>query len=265
MGGRFADVASVRFMTFLVGHDALPFMFFLGFFVWSFSTAAGGGGPLLFLPAVSFVAPIREVNPITCVTAGVVSIHRVFLFRQHIQWRVLAWLLPGSVVGATVGVQVFAAIHEDWLLALLGAFLIYHACVALFRRRHRSFRVRPWYYAIAGIVFGGVSAVVGAAGQGINALLLNDDVTKERLVATKAVEATTVQTIKLIGYLHFALIGGHVLLLGGVAAVGAMLGNLVGKRILARLPERHFRTIANGLILAAGLLLLYRFWTLRFP
>ena len=251
-------------MTLLAGHDALPFLFFLGFFVWCFSTAAGGGGPLLFLPAVSFVAPLREVNPITCVTAGVVSIHRMFLFRQHIQWRVLVRLLPGSVVGATLGVMVFAAIQEDWLLALPGAFLTYHGCVALFRRRRRSFRVRPWYYGIAGVVFGGLSAIVGAAGQGINVLLLNDNVTKERLIATKAVDATTVQTIKLVGYLYFAQIGAHVLLLGGVAAIGAMLGNLAGRSLLARMSDHHFRLIANGLILLAGLLLLYRFWELRF-
>lgn len=251
-------------MTWIMGHDALPFMFFLGFFVWSFSTATGGGGPLLFLPAVSFVAPVREVSPITCVTAGLVSIHRVFLFRKHIQWRVLAWMLPGSIVGATLGVQIFAAIHEDWLLALLGAFLIYHACFSLFHRSHRSFEVRPWYYAIAGVAFGGLSAIVGAAGQGINLLLLNDNVTKEKLIATKAVDATTVQTIKLVGYLNLAQIGSHVLLLGGVAAIGAMFGNLVGKSVLARLADHHFQMIANGLILAAGLLLVYRFWTLRF-
>jgi len=100
-------------MTFLVGHDALPSSFFLGFFVWSFGTATGGGPFLfLFLPAASCVAPVTEVNPSTCAPAGVVSIDRVCLFRQHIQWRVLARLLPGSLLGAAVGVQIFAAIYR---------------------------------------------------------------------------------------------------------------------------------------------------------
>lgn len=249
-------------MSSLLAHEALPFVFFLGFFVWSFSTASGGGGPLLFLPAVSFVAPLREVSPITCVTAGLVSVHRLYLFRGHIDWRVLAWWLPGSLIGATVGVQIFAAIHEDWLMALLGTFLVYHALYAMFHRGHRSFVVKRWYYTIAGIVFAGTSAIVGGAGPGINALLLNDDVSKERLIATKAVAATAVQTVKLIGYLHFAQIGSHVLLLGGIAAIGAMLGNVVGKHVLNRLPESRFRTIANGLILTSGLLLLYRFFSI---
>ena len=257
----FSRVNDFGLMGLLAGYDALPLMLFLGFFVWTFSTATGGGGPLLFLPAVSFVAPIREVSPITCITAGLVSVHRIFLFRRFIQWRILAWLLPGSIVGATVGVHIFALVNDLWLLLLLGLFLTYNGLISFFHRQYMNIRVRTWHYTLAGVVFGGLSAVVGAAGQGINVLFLNDQVTKERLIATKAVEATTVQAIKLIGYLYLAQIGSHVLLLGGVAAVGAMAGNLVGRRLLMRLSDGHFRFIANGLILAAGILLLLKFLT----
>ena len=247
-------------IAFLDGDTAIPFILFLGFVVWSLSTAAGGGGPVLFLPAVSFVAPLKEIAPITSVTAGLVSIHRVFLFRHHIQWPILKWLLPGSILGSTVGVHIFTAIHAQWLVPLLAVFLIFNALYSLRPPKSLSFRVRSWHFLVAGFLFGGISAIVGAASQGINVLFLNRGVLKERLIATKAVDAVVVQTVKIIGYLHIAAVGHHVLMLGMVAAAGAMLGNYAGKYLLERMSDRIFTYAVSIMLSLFGMLMLFGFF-----
>ncbi len=89
--------------------------------------------------------------------------------------------------------------------------------------------------------------------------MLNYGVVKERLIATKAVDAAVVQSIKIIGYLSVAGIGEHVLLFGFVAGVGAFIGNLMGKKVLSKMPVDRFRNLAGFVIMVSGALLLFRF------
>lgn len=249
-------------IAYLIANETLPLMFLLGFVVWMLSTAVGGGGPALYLPALAFVAPVREIAPITSVTAGIVSLHRVMLFYRHINWQILLWLLPGSALGATVGVHIFSSIGEAWLMPLMAAFLLVNSVVMLLPPRQQKILVRHWYFLPAGVFFSGVSTVVGASGQGINTLFIGKEIAKEQMIATKAVDAVLVQTIKLVGYIHIAAIGSHVLLLGVVAAAGAICGNYVGKWWLSRITEVYFRRVTAIMLLVSALLILYRFFSL---
>ncbi len=238
-------------------------LFGIGLFVWMFSTTVGGGGPVIFLPVLSFFAPIREVAPITSVTAGMVSLHRIRLFYRHIDKRILLWLLPGSAAGATLGVHIFMSIGQEWLMPMLAAFLIVNALTMLIPKKEHCFHVRNWHFLIAGFFFAGVSAIVGAAGQGINALFINRDVAKEKMIATKAADAIVIQTIKINSYIHLAAIGKHVLLLGIAAGCGAMCGNYAGKWFLARISEEFFKRLTGVMLLLTGLLIFYRFLVLE--
>ncbi len=111
---------------------SLEMAFLLGLLASFFSTSAGGGGTLVFLPAISFLVPVKEAAPITSVVGGIVSIQRIFLFWRHIDYRVLAMLLPGSIAGTVLGVQLFAALNEDWILVALGLFLLGSGVRSLF-------------------------------------------------------------------------------------------------------------------------------------
>jgi uncharacterized membrane protein YfcA len=41
------------------------------------------------------------------------------------------------------------------------------------------------------------------------------------------------------------------------AAIGVVIGTLAGERVLRLIPERHFRKIVSGLILALGLVMIF--------
>lgn len=238
---------------------SLELAFLLGFLVWGFSTVAGGGGPLLFLPLSTFLAPVKEAVPITSMTAGIVSIHKVILFWRSIDFRAAAFLTSGGLIGAIIGVRIFAMVHEDWILLVVGLFLIFSGIRLNFPTPPRRRVLKDWHLVAGGAFFGTISAVAGASGQGINILLLNRNIAKENLIATKAVFAAAVHMIKIIGYTLAGLFNEQILIFGLVASAGAVAGNLVGKKILQKMSQGIFNRLASFVIFASGILLLIRF------
>lgn len=238
---------------------SLELAFFLGFLIWGFSTVAGGGGPLLFLPLIAFLVPAKEAVQITSLTAGIAGIHKVFLFWRSINFRLAVLLTLGGIVGAIIGVRIFAIVHEDWVLLAVGVFLILSGVKLNLPKPSRRLVLKDWHLVAGGAIFGVISAIAGAAGQGINVLLLSRNTSKESLVATKAVYAMMVHAAKIVGYTWASLFNEQMLILGIAASVGAVLGNLVGKKILRRVSIRVFNRLTSLVIIISGVLLLVRF------
>ena len=58
---------------------------------WLLSTLAGGGSPLILIPAVSFLLGASAVPPV--ITTGMLlgNTQRIFLYWREIDWQLMGW------------------------------------------------------------------------------------------------------------------------------------------------------------------------------
>ncbi|HET8996005.1 MAG TPA: sulfite exporter TauE/SafE family protein [Acetobacteraceae bacterium] len=234
-------------------------LFFLaGAFAWTLSSVAAGGGSMILAAAASLIAPGRAIAPVITVTSLIAAVVRIVLFRRLIVWRLVAWYLPGGIAGALAGSWIFASLRADWLQVVVGGFLL-SAVVQYQIAQRRHWRPMPPAGFIPVSFFSGlVSAVVGASGLLANPFYLGYGLEKQTLLATRAVNSLAIQLTKLASYTAFGVLTGERLFDGLAASAGAAIAIAASNSWLERLSSKRFRQLAVGLIVATGLLMLWR-------
>lgn len=231
-------------------------IFIAGILGWIFSSLAAGGGALLSVPLLNALLPLNMIAPILCTGSVIGSFHRAWLYRKQVNWKILAWLMPGIITGALLGSWLFSRLSIPWLSALVALFLIGNGLTHYLWPGKASFNMRLPYFSVAGFITALLSAVIGAVGPVLNPFYLNYGAEKEEMLGTKAVSSCIMQLAKLAGYFYFLEQAQFWLLMGVVLGGGAIIGNRIGKKILEHISKQLFRHIANALLIISGSLML---------
>ena len=168
-----------------------------GFIAWIVSTLGGGGGAMLLVPLVGFIAGTQAVAPVTAVATLIAGSGRVVVFHKGIDWRVVVWALPVAILGAALGAAVFSRTSAEWLQIIMGLCLISALFQYRFGAKERTFGVARWWLLPAEMAFGFLLGSIGAMGPIMNTLYLNAGITKERLVGTKTAISLPMHVAKL--------------------------------------------------------------------
>jgi uncharacterized membrane protein YfcA len=229
----------------------------IGFVSWTVSTMSAGGG-MLFMAAVAPLLRGHAIAPVITVASTVASPVRAILFWRFIDWSVVRWYLPGATTGAILGGWVLAQISGALIQVAAGLFLVSTLWQYRLGRRAQSFHMRlPWFVPVS-FVSGSVSAILGASGLLANPFYLNFGLTKERMLATRAVNSLAIQFVKLISYFTFGLLDWHLARHGLCAGAGAAVAVWWTRPMLRRLDQRHFRKLTVWLMVIAGCLVLWQ-------
>ena len=78
-------------------------LFLSGTVAWAISTAAAGGGATLLIPVIGFLLGVQLVPPVISIASIIANPSRAFFFYQFIDWKVIFYLMPGSLLGASLG------------------------------------------------------------------------------------------------------------------------------------------------------------------
>jgi uncharacterized membrane protein YfcA len=225
-------------------------------FAWFISTLAAGGGALLLIPIASLLLAPAAVAPTITLTALIANPGRLWLFRRHIDYSLLKWQLPGTLVGTLLGAWFLSELHSDGLLLCIGLFLLSTPLQQRFSKLKRwSHLPRPLFLPISCSV-ALVSSVAGATGPVMNPFYLAANLTKEQLIATKAVNSLLLQTLKLIAYGSLGILTGNILLAGGMMGIGAIMGVWLAKNHLAKINQARFTQYITAFMLISGVLLI---------
>jgi len=233
-------------------------VFSVAFASWSTNTLAAGGGSLLLVATLSYAIPLSDVAQVVTIASLVAGIGRLTLSWRLVDWQVVYWYVPGTVIGAVAGAWAFAHIDAAWLQVLVGLFLTSTAWQYRLGVRERSFRMTLAGFMPVSFVIGLVSAVIGASGLLANPFYLNYGLIKEPMLATRAANSLVLQVVKLVSYWLFGALPIGVVEDGVVAGAGTVAAIGVVTPLLNRLSPRAFRAVAVLLMLATGLLMLWR-------
>ena len=223
---------------------------FLGSFI-SASMGIGGGGLVLATMALYLPAPI--LIPIHGVVQIGSNIGRVALMSSHVITQIVPAFLVGTIIGALIGGKFVVSLPIPVLQFILALFILYSTWAPKFSTS------RPGKFAFfnVGVLSTFLTMFVGATGPLIAPFVAASSKNREEVVATHAMLMSIQHTLKIVvfGVLGFAF-GPYLPLLAGLLACG-FAGTWVGKKMLARLPEKIFRIGLKVILTLIALRLLF--------
>jgi len=203
--------------------------------------------PLLAVRVGTQLAVAAISIPHVCATAL-----RFWRLRAHVDRRVLISFGITSAAGGVVGALLHSFANNRALSVVFGLILIFVGVSELtgLARRMQFHGAVAW---IAGAISGLFGGLVGNQGGIRSAALLGFDVDRHAFVATATAIGLIVDASRMPVY--FATEAAaivHVWRLIVIAAIGAVVGTLLGVHTLRRIPERVFRNIVAVVLLVLG-------------
>ncbi|HKB37773.1 MAG TPA: sulfite exporter TauE/SafE family protein [Gemmataceae bacterium] len=229
------------------------------------AVAAGAVASVSGFGIGSLLTPVLAVRAGTKLAVAAVSVPhmtatalRLWLMRKHVDRRLLLSFGLMSAAGGLGGALLHAYADSPPLTMVFGGLLIFTGVMGLTGLSDRL-RFRGWVAWVAGGVSGALGGLVGNQGGIRSAAMLGFDVPRHAFVATAAAVGLIVDGARLPVYL--ATQGEEMASLWPflvTATAGAILGTLVGERILRRVPEPVYRKVVAALVLALGVFMLLR-------
>lgn len=209
----------------------------------------------MLLPVLSFMIGAPAVAPVLNLGNFLGRPVRLVLFWKYIHWSIVRYYLPASLIGAFLGAWLLVSIPVKEVQLIIGLFLISTLFQFQFGKRKRAFTMKLWYFFPLGLVIPFVTSVTGALGPLLNPFLLNYEMNKEELIATKTFNSFAAGVVQVGSYTFFGALHGKLWLWGLMLGLGIGAGNYVGKKLLANISEQSFRLWAILFMVISGVLL----------
>jgi len=233
-------------------------LFIFGLITWFFSTIAAGGAATLLIPVITFLLGAQMVAPIISVAALMANPSRAFMFRKEIDWQVIHYLLPGSIIGAIFGAWSLAHINAQFIQILLGLFLISYVLQDKLSNSKLYTKMRlNWFFPL-GLCVSFLSGLIGATGPVHNPFMLSYGLVKERLVGTKAINSFIMQLTKLISYGTFGALSSQIASYGIFLGAGAIIGVFLARKHLRNVDIMQFKQYTLALMFICGIAMLIK-------
>ena len=233
-------------------------LFLLGIIAWFFSTIAAGGAATLLIPIIAFILGAELVAPIISVATVLANPSRAYLFRKHIDWRVITYLLPGSIIGAIIGAWSLTNINSQLIQIIIGLFLITYVLQDKLTKTRLGIKMRLRWFFPLGFIVSFLSGLIGATGPLHNPFMLSYGLVKERLVGTKAINSLMMQLTKLISYGTFGILSLEIAGFGSALGTGAIVGIFLARKHLQNIELSHFKNYTMAIMFICGVVLLIK-------
>ena len=232
------------------------------FFAYFLRGVTGFGSALVAVPLLVQMLPLTTVVPFIAtldVVAALVLTGSGLRGRQ-VCWSEVWWLLPGSLLGIVVGLQLLVNVDPDTLLTVLGLLVVIFGLRSLLGLHGERIISRPWAL-LAGMAGGGIGAVFSTGGPPYVIYLAH------RLRDKGAMRATLSAIFLIDGGLRLAaiMLAGLLwqpdmawYLLGALPLMGA--GLIAGNRVHVGLSARQMAVAVGALLLTSGASLWLRVW-----
>lgn len=220
------------------------------------SGVTGTGSSIILLPVLVFAYGPKEAVPIMAVAAVMANISRAALWWRDIKWRVfLAYALPG-VPAAALGARTLLALPAHVIEGGLGAFFL--AMVpARYQLARMDVRLRLWQVATAGAFIGFLTGLVLSTGPLSVPVFMAYGLVKGQFLGTEAAGSLALYASKVFAFRELGALPWNAVLKGLIVGTSLMLGAVAGKAIVMRMRSHHFHYVLDGVMVIAGLSMLW--------
>lgn len=225
------------------------------------SKSGFGGFGILTVLLMASIMPAKESTGAVLPMLIAADLMAIGAFRKHADWRELARLLPATLVGLLFGWVLMTRIPGDDFGRFLGWVVLLMMLLVLWQRfdrrilatimRHRSLSM------VSGFVAGITTMVANAGGPAMTFHLLARQFDKMAFVGTSAWFFFVVNVLKVPLSLNLGLISDSSLLLDLTLLPAIILGMVMGRYFLRKIPQAPFDwlLIGTGTVAALRLVL----------
>ncbi|MGE0829540.1 MAG: TSUP family transporter [Hyphomonadaceae bacterium] len=218
----------------------------------------GMAGGLMLMGALMLAMPVAAAM----VTHGAVQLvsngWRAVLHRKHVRWRIIAAYAAGSAAAAGTLALVTYSPSKPWAYLLLG---LVPALAWLPKDKLHLDAARAPDAVACGFLVTGLNVAAGVSGPLLDVFFVRTALTRHQIVATKAATQTLAHIAKIAFY------GAPLLALSGetglppwhffaLAAPLAMLGAVLGGKLLDRMTDKSFLKWTKWIVTGLGLIYL---------
>ncbi|GAN00042.1 hypothetical protein U91I_03705 [alpha proteobacterium U9-1i] len=217
----------------------------------------GMAGGLMLMGALTLAMPVSAAM----VTHGAVQFvsngWRAVLHRKHIAWRIIGFYAIGSGIAAlALGFLTYSP-TKAWVYLMLG---LVPALAWLPKQAFHLDAAKSAHAIACGISVSGLNVIAGVSGPLLDVFFVRTALTRHQIVATKAATQAFSHTIKIAFYgaplLAAETTGLPPWWFFAIATPLAMLGAVVGGRILDKFSDAGFQRWTRWIVTALGLIYL---------
>jgi hypothetical protein len=236
----------------------LSFIFVLavGLVAGTISGIVGTGSSIMLMPVLVYQYGPKQAVPIMAVAAVMANLSRILAWWREVDWRACAAYSVTGIPAAALGARTLLALPSHAVDVSIGLFLIAMVPVRHWLARH-EFKLSLWHLAIGGAVIGYITGIVVSTGPLSVPLFLFYGLTKGAFLATEAASSLGLFVSKSVTFQQFGALTPDIALKGFVAGASLMSGAFIAKRFVIRLEPDVFRLVMDGIIIVAGLALLW--------
>jgi uncharacterized membrane protein YfcA len=227
-----------------------------GIIAYIISTLSGGGGAIIMLPIVGFYLSPQVVAPVVNLGNMIGRPARLILFWNHIQWDIVKYYVPSALIGAILGGFIFIQLDNNWIQIVLGIFLLTTPFQFKMGKKKYSFKMKKQYFVPLGFLVTLISTLFGATGAILNPFYLNMGLVKEKMIATKTANSFIAGIAQIGSYAFLGVLEGKLWIWGFVIGIGAIIGNIIGKKLLVKMSELNFRRAVLIIMVLSGSIML---------
>lgn len=230
---------------------AVPAVLLLGLSKGGFAGMGALSLPLLALA----IDPVRAAA-ITLPILILQDVVSVWAFRRTVDWRLLAWMLPGSMAGIALGYGFAASVSPVLVLAAVGAISILFGLYRLWASGRATPAVAArwpeWVGSLFGVASGFTSQIAHAGQPPFQLWVLPRGLPRDRLVGTTAIFFAATNWIKVPAYWALGQFTPANLLTSAALFPLALVSTLAGVWLVRRVSPERFYTAIYVLMIAVG-------------
>lgn len=220
------------------------------------SGIVGTGATIILLPVLVFVFGPREAVPIMTVVALMSNVAKITSWWRAVDWRATAAYAAGGIPAAALGARTLLVLPERAVDMALGVFFL---AMIPGRRWLASRNITLGFagLALAGAVIGFLTGIVVSTGPLSVPAFAAFGLTKGAFIATEAAGSLALYVSKAATFHTFGALPADIVVKGLISGTSVMAGNYTARLVVERLSVHTFTRLLDGVMLVAGLSLLW--------
>ena len=220
----------------------------------------GMAGGMIFMGIIAVYLGVAEAMVVHGVIQSVSNLSRSAFLRAHIRWDILLYIGLGALPAIVLMFSIKFIPSKALMYLMLGLlpFLLW-----LPKDKLAFDAARPLHAAACGVLVMALNLTAGVAGPALDFFFIKTSLTRNEIVATKAVTMFGSHMVKIV-YFGIPLLREHGTeslppwWMFALAVPLTLLGTYLGTRVLQRLSDVGFRSYTKYIVTAVGVVYLWR-------
>ena len=228
----------------------------LGLVAGTVGGVGGFGTSIMLMPALVVVFGPREAVPIMAIASIMANASRVAAWWREVDWKAVFAYSATGIPAAALGARALLTLPPGVIEAVMGIFFI---CMVPVRRWMMA---RQWtlglnHLALAGTGVGFLTGIAVSTGPINTPFFLMYGLVKGPFLSTEAMGSLAVFLAKAFTFRSMGALPLYAIAKGLIIGSSITAGSFLAKRFVRQLDANRFRVLMDGLLLGAGLVMLW--------